>query len=182
MALPKSRKKTVDDLILRIRYDNQLTTELEVAYIHGTIGTINGKHLMYEPSKGVGKYRGVKIFSWADKERLANPEISSPMRCLPLEWEANHHTLEECKVAVSTLTMLEKKMEGFAEDFGGPATTFGHWVERVCRAIGLDKVQIARHEGLMSPGKASGIIDAKIEAWQKWARSLPVTDSANQPE
>ncbi len=160
------------DLVLWIRYDEASNND---PYYCNIVGGLRHEkeniNLEYESIDGIGKYKGVTLTSQSSRRYLADPDNRFPMYALELEWYASHMNASACKLGAATLGMLDKKLDKITEEYGPPAS-FGVWVWRVCKVIGLDKVQMPERDrdNFVTPGIACEILDHKVWSWQELAR------------
>lgn len=159
-------------LVLRLSFEGPKNRE-GYCHIKGWIDRTD-ERMLYPSEKSVGgAFCGVRITSQTDFDRLSEGLVGGgfyPMYAVGLEWDRNSgHGLTELKYGVVALSEIDRKMDKATAEFGPPAS-FGAWVQRVCGAIGLDKVKMPHHNYDQSPSDAAWRIDSLIRDWVKTAR------------
>ncbi len=169
--MPRPKTVKYPNLVLRMVFDNHIHNT-DCSKIRGWLSQTDDTSLSHSMESQGGKYVGVQIHSQTDDEQLAN-EIRGdigPMYAVDLIWESDgRNNLRECQRGVAALTDLNRKLDALQEKSGKPAS-FGAWVQRVCGAIGLDKVNIPGEGKFLSPERAAYLIDVQIKKWAELAK------------
>lgn len=177
-----TKPKTVrfPELILDVDYEKP-SGEEGYGHVRASIKTESGDKLWSHEEDRGGKFNGVKITSQTDYNHLCEDgPTTATMYGYAVEWETGRHTdLTELLRGVDALSEIEKKLSKISKDYGYPAS-FGAWIQRVCAAIGLNRVRIPNREFAMTPDIAAYSIDNTIHEWRESARAIrqPALQSA----
>jgi hypothetical protein len=140
---------------------------------------VDGLQTLYddEISKG-GDFNDFTLTSQTDGDKLSKDSEYGewPIYAIRLSWE-DIKGLPDAKRAVKALTHIEKKMNEF-EEIGGIPASFGNYIQRVAKAIGVgycsyvtDGDSCEPHtRQFVDPSRIAYIVDQRIASWRKEAR------------
>jgi hypothetical protein len=126
---------------------------------------------LFNDDGGDGRFAHLNFSAQADYSSLGTERAGrEPVYGYRIEWEGSNKGLCELKRGVKALAILTAKCDHQTALYGHPAT-FGAWVQRVCAAIGLDKVKFYDRDYPVSSSDAAWKIDRKIEDWKEKAKA-----------